>query len=42
MTPVIEVKNLSKRYLVGHQADTRSQYVALRERHRPRCSRIRP
>ena len=31
MTPVIEVKNLSKRYLVGHQADTRSQYVALRD-----------
>ena len=31
MTPVIEVKNLSKRYLVGHQADTRSQYIALRD-----------
>ena len=31
MTPVIEVKNLSKSYLVGHQADTRSQYIALRD-----------
>src|SRR5215831_3435347 len=31
MTPIIEVENLSKRYLVGHQADTRSHYVALRD-----------
>ena len=28
---VIEVENLSKRYLVGHQADTDSRYVALRD-----------
>ena len=31
MTPIIEVENLSKRYLVGHQADTGSRYVALRD-----------
>ena len=31
MTPIIEVENLSKRYLVGHQAETRSRYVALRD-----------
>src|SRR5262245_41015355 len=31
MTPIIEVENLSKRYLVGHQADTSSHYIALRD-----------
>src|SRR5215472_2695194 len=31
MTNIIEVENLSKRYLVGHLADTRSRYVALRD-----------
>ena len=31
MTNIIEVENLSKRYLVGHQADTGSRYVALRD-----------
>ena len=31
MTTIIEVENLSKRYLVGHQADTGSRYVALRD-----------
>src|SRR6516165_3043221 len=28
---IIKVENLSKRYLVGHQADTSSRYVALRD-----------
>ena len=28
---IIEVENLSKRYLVGHQADTDSRYIALRD-----------
>jgi lipopolysaccharide transport system ATP-binding protein len=31
MTPIIEVENLSKRYLVGRQADTSSHYIALRD-----------
>jgi lipopolysaccharide transport system ATP-binding protein len=31
MTPIITVENLSKCYLVGHQADTRSRYIALRD-----------
>ena len=31
MMPIIEVENLSKRYLVGHQADTSSHYIALRD-----------
>src|SRR5215831_2440693 len=31
MTPIIEVENLSKCYLVGHQAETRSRYFALRD-----------
>src|SRR5215469_5616501 len=32
MTDIIEVENLSKRYLVGHQADPHSpRYVALRD-----------
>ena len=31
MTNIIEVENLSKRYLVGHQADTGSRYVTLRD-----------
>ena len=28
---IITVENLSKRYLVGHQADTYRRYVALRD-----------
>ena len=28
---IITVENLSKRYLVGHQADTHRRYVALRD-----------
>src|SRR3974390_623017 len=31
MMPIIEDENLSKRYLVGHQADTSSHYIALRD-----------
>ena len=31
MTPIIEVENLSKRYLVGRQVDTSSHYIALRD-----------
>ena len=31
MTPIIKVENLSKCYLVGHQVDTRSRYIALRD-----------
>ena len=31
MTPIIEVENLSKRYLVGRQADTSSHYITLRD-----------
>ena len=31
MTPIITVENLSKCYLVGHQVDTRSRYIALRD-----------